>query len=452
MPSPLLPTPLVAAGLWLTLACSSTDDTSADDPGGLGGGPMSTSQGGATAAGGQSNLEDLAEKGLCRIRAACPEEVVDEPKLLCEFEVRDSADTLVYSASAGIEIRGRSSQEFPKKNYGLELRTSDGADNPTNLLGLGRDADWILDGAWADRSFMRNRLAFGLYRDIGAPRWAPQARYCEFTLNSEPQGIYVLLESIKRDDDRVALPLDDGSGSTFLVKQDDQGDLDLAISSASGGDTWQLVYPRDQEATPTQRQAAQRFLDQLGAALTNGNSTELGHILDPAAMADWLLLEEFSRNIDGFNLSLFFARVNGGLAFAIPWDLDLSFGQPTIRNGTNESPEGWIVNRTPLLRGLSANDDIRSRLGPRWRELRALHFSNQAITARLDGYAAILDPAALALNFSLFPIQDVDFSVVYPPYTFYDVTSHAEEMTHLRTWIDQRLAWLDANIDLYPTE
>lgn len=451
MPSLLLRTALLVIGPWLVASCSSPDPTSPSESLSAGG-SGSAAQGGSTAAGGDPNLEDVVEKGLCSLNAMCPEDLVDEPKVLCQFEVRDSAGTLVYSAYAGMEIRGRSSQEFPKKNYGIELRTEDDVENPVSLLGLGKEADYVLDGAWADRSFVRNRLVFGLFRDIGAPRWAPQARYCELTLNGAPQGIYVLLEKIKRDDDRVDLPEDDGSGSTFLIKQDEAGELELAISSAWGGDTWQFVYPRDEDATATQRQAAQSFLDQLGTALTSDDPAGLARVLEPAAMVDWLLVEEFSRNIDGFNLSLFFGRANGAPAFAIPWDVDLSFGQPTLDGATNESPEGWIVNRTPLLRALSANQEIHGRLAPRWRELRNLHFSNQAINERLDGYAAILDAAALARNFALFPIEEVDFSTVYPPYTFYDVSSYGEEMAHVRTWIERRLAWLDANIDQYPTE
>ena len=401
-----------------------------------------------TASGGANQI-DLAEKGLCQITMACPQAIVDSPAVLCGFEVVDASGASVYADHAAVQIRGRSSSRFPKKNYGVELRTAAGVDNPFNLLGMGQEADWILDGAWADRSFMRNRLSFGLFRDMGPDRWAPQARYCEVTLNGKYAGIYVLFEKIKRDDDRVVLPDDDGTGSTFIVKQDDDGTLKLTIGV---GSNWQVVYPSSNAITPVQTQAVQGWLNQLGTALRSATPSDMLGLLEPAAVIDWILLEEFAKNIDAYNLSLFFARAAGGLARVIPWDLDLAYGQPTLANATNQAPEGWVHNRTTLIAKLSQNASIRQGLGPRWRELRQGIFSTDAVMARLDGYAAILNADAIARNFALWPIEKVEFTTYYAPYSFYDVTSYAEEVTHFRDWVSRRLVWLDANIDAYPAK
>ena len=54
----------------------------------------------------------------------------------------------------------------------------------------------------------------------------------------------------------------------------------------------------------------------------------------------------------------------------------------------------------------------------------------------------LLTPDAIARNFALWPIKDLDFADIYAPYSFYDVASYDEEVTHLRNWIQQRLAWL----------
>jgi hypothetical protein len=363
--------------------------------------------------------------------------------------VEDSAGGLEYDDHAALSIRGRSSVAFPKKNYKVELRTVADVDNPKNLLGMGQEADWVLDGAWADRSLMRNRLTFSLFRDSGANRWAPRARYCEVTLDAEYAGIYVLLERIKRDDDRLNLPEDDGTGKTFIVKQDDDGTLSLSIGV---GSKWQLVYPNDDVASAVQSSAAQAWLDRLGVAIRGTDPKALLALVDRAAIVDYILVEEFAKNIDAYNLSLHFVRSGGGPAWLVPWDTDLGYGQPTLRNSTNDAPTGWVSNRTTLISKLSAVPEIRSALGPRWRELRASIFSNTAITARLDGYAAILSDAVIARNFALWPIEDVDFQEVYAPFSFYDVSSYAEESTHFRNWVAQRLAWMDASIDAYPAK
>lgn len=453
---------LVGMATSLNVACGSSDNGSSDTGvtlavggtgTGIGYGGQGTAVGGATAAAGAAgndNQVDLAEKGLCQIAMDCgTQQIVDTPPVLCTFEVKDSAGAVVYSDHAAIDIRGRTSSNFPKKNYGVELRTAESVDNPANLLGMGGEADWILDGAWADRSFMRNRLSFGLFRDMNSARWAAQARYCELTTNGKYAGLYVLLEKVKRDDDRIVLPVDDGTGSTFVVKQDDDGALKLTLGS---GSKWQVVYPSSSVITTTETQAVQTWLNQLGTALKSTNAADTLNLFDPIALVDWILLEEFSKNIDAYNLSLFFVRNAGARVWVVPWDMDLGYGQPTLTNAPNDQASGWVYNRTPLITKLSQNASLRQALGPRWRELRQGIFSNTAIAARLDGYAAILNADAIARNFALWPIQKVDFSQYYAPYTFYPVASYAEEVSHFRSWIEQRLAWLDTNIDSYPSQ
>lgn len=418
--------------------------TAVNDAGAGGFSPSTT----GTMAGGAGGADNAEEEGLCSLKLVCPEELVDEPAIVCDFAVHDSQSIVQYADKAAVEIRGRSSQAYPKKNYGLELRTAAGIDNPANLLGMGKEADWVLDGSWADRSFMRNRLTYALFRDSASNRWAPRARFCELSLNGQAEGIYLLLEKVKRDDDRVNLPDDDGSGGTFIVKQDEQGTLNLSIGV---GPDWQLVYPNQGVATPTQTQAAQAWLNSLDSAMRGSNPAALSALFDLDALVDWILVEEFAKNVDAYNLSLHFART-AGKAWVIPWDTDLAYGQPTVRNQTNESPSGWINSRTNLISALSRVSALTTALGPRWRALRAGSFSDAAVTARLDGYQAILTQAAIDRNFAIWPISEVDFQEIYAPYSFYAVSNYPEEVARLRNWITQRLAWIDANIDSYPTQ
>jgi hypothetical protein len=61
-----------------------------------------------------------------------------------------------------------------------------------------------------------------------------------------------------------------------------------------------------------------------------------------------------------------------------------------------------------------------------------------------------LDPAAIARNFSVWPLAEVDFSRIYGPYSLYPVSSYSDEVMQLRAWIEARLAFMDAHIDTYP--
>lgn len=394
--------------------------------------------------------------GLCVIELRCEREIIDDEKRVCDLDIADAAGAVVYAAHAGVEIRGRSSQAFPKLNYSIELRTEADLENPVNLLGMGQESDWVLDGCWADRSFMRNALIYDAFRDFTPTSYAARGRYCTLELNDEPQGIYRLVERIKRDDDRVNIPVDDGTGQSFVIKQDEDGELrfDLGLQ-----DRWKLVSPSEDSASQAQFEGVQSFLDDLSDAFELSDADAAGGIftyLAFEATVDWILAQEFSKNIDAYNLSVHLARAPGQKAVLVPWDVDLSFGVPTIsdeENGaSNAQPSGWIMHRTDFIDGLTASARLRARLGSRWRELRAGEYSEARISARLDGYQAILTPAALADNFEIWPLEDVDYVDIYPPYSFYDVTSYSDEVAKFRAFIQARLAWIDANIDSYPEE
>ena len=408
---------------------------------------------GGTTGGGSTGGAAGLPVALCHIQMTCADKIVDDPKITCTLQITDGSGAPVFMDHAGVELRGRSSLNYPKKNYGVEFRTPTGVDSPVPVMGMGKEADWIFDGSWLDRSFMRNDLVSGLFRDMG--HYAAESRSCALNLNGQSQGIYRLSEKIKRDDDRVAIDVDDGSGSSFIVSQDDSGMLTFAVGSAMNSSAWELVYPKQATATPAQVTTVQTWLNGLKAAMTGADpsnpTTGIFSFLDFEGTADFILLEEFSKNIDAFNLSLSLFRSAGGKANFIPWDFDLSFGQPTVRNAAgNETPEGWIQNRTTFITALTKVTALNARLGPRWRELRAGVFSNASVIAKLDQLQQVFDAAAIADNFAVWPIADVEFTQIYRPYSIYDVTSYADEVQHLRAWIPSRLAWMDAHVDGYP--
>lgn len=419
-----------------------------DEPAGAGGtgereGEGKGEPGGAAGAGGEAGPPPL-----CRIELHCDEAIGDDEKIPCAAEIF-SDDASVYRGFAGVEVRGRTSKQYPKKNYSIELRTQSGAEDARNLFAMGKESDWVLDGSWVDRSFMRNSLVFELFRDAG--HYAPESHFCALKLNDTEQGIYRLCERIKRDDDRVAIAADDGTGKSFVAKQDEVGTFRLHIGAHSP--EWRLVYPNDASATSAQVAGVQSFFDELGAAIAQAEtSPTLFSLLDLDTTVDWILVQELSKNIDGYNLSLHLVRDAGGAAKFLPWDFDLAFGQPTVSDASNEAPGGWIHNRTGLIRALASRAELRERLGVRWRELREGPFSEARVSQKIDRYLAALEPSWVARNFEIWPIEEVDFSPIYPPYTLYSVGSHSEEVRKLREWVVERLRFMDQNIDDFPTE
>ena len=210
------------------------------------------------------------------------QEIPDDPKITAFMgiidhgpgmrnAVTDSAN--IYRGYIGIEVRGFTSQLFPKLQYGLELRDSTGASVSVGLLGMSSDADWVLSAGYNDKSLMRNDLAYALARHSG--RYASQGRFCEVVLNGQYWGVYVLFEKLKRDKNRInvtKMATTDISGDKVTggyIVEIDRTTLDpseywesphLPPTSETDSITYQFVYPKAADLVPGQRSYIQSFI------------------------------------------------------------------------------------------------------------------------------------------------------------------------------------------------
>jgi len=96
--------------------------------------------------------------------------VKNKANLICTL-----GDRPAYNGPAGIELRGRSSQRYPKKQYSFEFWDGAGDGIELSPLGLPAEEDFILGAPYVDRSLMRDALAFQMYSDMG--RWCPRMQY-----------------------------------------------------------------------------------------------------------------------------------------------------------------------------------------------------------------------------------------------------------------------------------
>src|SRR5665811_1630254 len=171
-------------------------------------------------------------------------QIPDNPKISAEMgiiwngpgETNQTSNSFNhFNGKISIEIRGSSSQMFPKKSYGFETKDELGEDMDFPLLGLPEEEDWILYAPYSDKTLIRNVLTFVLAEPLG--HYTPRCRFVELFLNNKYQGVYVLMEKIKRDKNRVDianLKLEDNAGDEltggYIVKIDK--------TTGSGGRGW----------------------------------------------------------------------------------------------------------------------------------------------------------------------------------------------------------------------
>ena len=383
------------------------------------------------------------------------------------------ADTVFqYSGKISIEIRGATSQSFPKKQYAFESQDALGQKLNVSLLGLPKENDWILQAPYSDKSLMRNVLAYGLARNLGG--YASRTRFCEVVLNNRYQGVYVLMEKIKRDKHRVdiaKLKPDEVTGDAltggYIIKLDKtvgeqtagwRSDYPLNVDSAYQL-YFQYHYPKANVIVPAQADYIQQFMDRLESTFWEDDyrDAEWGYrrYIDVDSFIDYFILTEIGKNVDGYRLSTYFYKdkdSKGGLLHCGPlWDCNLAFGNADFYNG--HSVRGWQKDQVTgerhggipfWWRRLYADEAFTDQLEQRWLALRQGALSNASVNHMIDSLALSLEEAQ-ARNFMRWPVLG---QYVWPNAFVGD--TFAEEIDYLKNWIERRLIWMDGNLPFGP--
>jgi hypothetical protein len=372
-----------------------------------------------------------------------PARIADEPKVTARMRVMDRPGRRVnrrgdpptaYRGRIGIETRGQLSQTWPKKSFAVETRDRRGEDRDVRLLGLPKESDWILFASYADRSLMRDALAFAATRRMG--RYAPRMRYVELVLNRRYRGVYVLMEPLEIGKRRIDAGKDAVLMELTVPEKVDPGDETFV--SGKGGALVSFADPDPDDLSTAEKARMRRLVQQFDAALTSADAADPARgwrrWLDERSAVDYLLLQELFRNVDAFFASTHLHATPGGrLVLGPPWDFDLALGNATEPWAL--TTEGWIPSFRPWASRLK-DAGLRRAMLARWRELRAAGL-RERLLATADRHARTLRAPARR-NFARWP------TLSRPPFATQPVRrSYRDEVRATKLWLAQRIAWLD---------
>lgn len=403
--------------------------------------------------------------------------IVDDPKIMADMSIIDNGPGAInhiddeptdYNGKIGIEIRGSSSQSFPKKQYGIELWDEEGEGIDATILGMPEEEDWVLFAPYNDKTLIRDALAYKLGRDMG--QYASRQRFCEVLLDDEYMGVFVFFEKVKRDGERVDIAKldpdeiagDDLTGG-YLFKIDK--------STGSGGDGWASDYapphasgaqeiffqfedPEGDEIAPEQKQYIKEFVGDFEDALAGENFDDpvegYAKYIDVESFVDYYLINELTKNVDAYRLSTFMHKQRdsdgGKLRMGPIWDFNLGFGN--VDYCIMGNPEGFVTafntscpEDTWLIpfwwSRLFHDQAFREKVQARWTALRDGPFKTETILNYVDSVVAVLDEPQQR-NFERWPVLG---EYVWPNYYVGD--TYEQEVAWLKDWISQRLVWLD---------
>lgn len=375
-----------------------------------------------------------------------------------------------YDGEIGIEIRGSSSSSFPKKGYGLETRDGNGNNNNVPLFNMPSENDWVLHAPYSDKSLMRNFLSYYLGNKMYY--YSPRTQFCELIINDQYKGVYLFTEKIKRDNGRVdisRLDFDDLAGDSLT------GGYIIKIDKYTGvnNDSWTSPYtsnsinpqnieilyhyPEPDDIAFAQKNYIQDYVTAFEDALNGPNfsdsSTGYRNFADINSFVDYFLLTEATKNVDGYRISTFLYKdkdsKGGKLHIGPPWDYNLGWGNANYCEGG--LTEGWAYefNNVCYSDGyqvpfwwekMITDPEFLNRLNCRWDELRNGPFHTDSINNLIDSMAVVLNAPA-ERNFIRWEILS---NYIWP--NNYVGNNYLNEINYFKTWINDRLNWIDNNL------
>ena len=363
----------------------------------------------------------------------------------------------VSTAALNGRIRGRGNSTWgqPKRPYKIQFNNDASYARITDVLGMKKQRNWALLADYFDRSLIRNKLALSLGSSSvfsDGLKWTPSGQHVEVYLNDDYIGVYLLTEDIRIDPARLNIkkmssnPTVNDVDGGYIVEVDFRldcykgPDLDLQLETASGV-PFCVDTPDEEAITPSQLAYIKSLLVEVENDLSGPDPFAS---IDPASFADWYLVQELFRNNDAAFISSDFmwkdtqsaANPRDRLLNMGPlWDFDRSAGNVNYL-GNWETQGCWISKpyHANWFSKLLDNPNFLALTLSRWKQKREAlgTFVNRAV----ETYARRL-AVAQQRNFDRWPIFDV------PLTNYHAFSNHAEEVTFVREFLNERMLWLD---------
>lgn len=389
---------------------------------------------------------------------------------------------------AAYRYRGATAQSFSKKSYAVKLRDAEGNSMDHEYFGLRNDNNWILDAMAVDKACMRNRVSTDLWNDF-APRpyqrrkgWEPKAksgtrgRFVEVFLNGEYHGLYCMTEKIdrkqlrlKKSDPATATSEETVRGTLYKSKQWGYEvfmghELDqeyfphrapTAYDNTKRAETWcnyEIKHP-DWEDQKIDWGPLWNAVNFVAASSDIEFDDQLESYFDFNELKDYYLFVELMLATDNHGKNMFLYNYDQqnpecakkmGIA---PWDLDGTWGRrwdgsssyTTAQQNFDTFLWQYEHGQHTLFYRLQKSDYWfwNDLIKERYAQLRQTAFDEEALKNRFQNYSDLFTESGAAgreqtkwRSYHKDIAGDVDF---------------------IKTWIEERIAFLDEQYDYTPT-
>ena len=384
-----------------------------------------------------------------------------------------------YAGRAGMNVRGASSREWPKKSYKFDTWDSVNRNRNVSLLGMPADNDWVLHAPYFDKTFLRNYLTYLWWERLGHTSVRTQFIELFVNMDGDPTvemedyvGVYLLMEKIKSGPERIDVtPLQpfhseepEISGGYVLQTTNIQQNF-----TTRRGTFMKYVSPRLEEMTSDQKRWIRGHLNDFESVLYGSTYDDplegYAAWIDVPSHVDYDVMREMTRNIDG--ASTFFSLDRGGkLKMGPLWDYNQALGMTSLFSRERGwETEGWnnvymreLAHWAKWWDRLDTDPEYQIRWNDRWVELREGALATSVLTADIDAAATLLEEAQQR-NYERWNVLGKSVWNSGSPREapgYRDRDTYAKEVAWMRNWLIERLIWIDAQVpgppDLAPGE
>ena len=353
-------------------------------------------------------------------------------------------------------IRGRGNSTWTNEKKPYKIKFKSGQD----LFGMGKSKEWGLIANASDTTLMKNRIISWLGEQMGlqfTPQMVPVDVVMKGSYGSETYlGSYCLSELIDVEENRVNI--NDGYLISLYNASQDADEPQNSVFKTDAGVEYFIRTPEFKgddisdltEDQKDQRDYISKYIQDIEdlimkpEAIDEETHNRIGEMMDLTSLADYWLIQEFSKNGDAFFTSstYMYKDRDGKLCWGPLWDFDASLGSQIDEadsideyeediSGFNSSWFPWITvlrERDPLFRDL---------LEERWKVM-------DGKLAELTVYKGVIDKFRDEVAES-----QVKNSLLWPdlPSTAEDADQYKLAIKKQKKWINQRREWFNDNFD-----
>lgn len=390
------------------------------------------------------------------------EEIKVEIKIYDNAEAQNSINNEeTLKSDALFRIRGNTSRAFDKKSYKISFIDNEGNPSLQEVMGMAEGDEWALYGPFLDKTLIRNYMWLNISAKIMG--YAPNVRFCECYLDGEYIGLYIMMETIEKSNQRVNISTYDKDSRVipYMVRMDkfDEDEIDSLetftyyTSHLDYEAGFTILYPGKINLTTEVKDYIAKDISDFEKALYSYDfkDPKKGYekYIDVDSWVDFYIIQEFLANNDMCSRSTYLYKDKGGkLCIGPVWDFNNVCDNYLAQEYYTE---GFYFTQNRIWYEMLFRDEkFVKKVQSRYKELRKTLLNEEYINNYIDETIAYLGEA-IQRNYEVwgytFERENQTSQLMYLTPIERNPQSYEEAVEEYKTFLKERGEWIDNNID-----